>query len=66
MSDPRQEDRLRAETWTRPPSLMPTQVMERIKQKLSPCDDELPFAQAVRQKEEMAKAAKAYRKRAGR
>ena len=37
-----------------------TQVDERVKQALSPVDDEDPFAQAVRSKEEMAKTAKAF------
>ena len=60
MSDPRAEDRT-SEDGKRP-WYLPTQVMERIKLRLSPCDDGLPFSQAVRQKEEMDKAAAIYRK----
>ena len=58
MSDPRAEDRLRALR-----NEEPTQLMERIKQRLSPCDDALPFAQAVRQRDEMRQAVEAFRKR---
>lgn len=61
MSDPRQEERLRV-TQAQRASLPPTQLLERIKQGLSPCDDELPFAQAVRQKEESEKAARSFAK----
>lgn len=61
MSDPRQEERLRAQS--RQASYLPTQVIERIRQKLSPVDDELPFAQAVRQRDDLAQAAKAFSKR---
>lgn len=61
MSDPRQEQRLAVERWQRT-DIPPTQLAERIKQGLSPCDDDLPFAQAVRQKDEIHKAAKSFRK----
>jgi hypothetical protein len=40
-----------------------TQVDERVKQALSPVDDLDPFAQAVRSKDEMEQASKAWRKR---
>ena len=62
MSDPRQEDRERVQSVQRG-ALLPTQVMERIRLALSPVDDDLPFAQAVRQKEEMDRSAKAVAKR---
>lgn len=58
MSDPRQEDRLRGPMHRG--SILPTQVDERIRLALSPVDDELPFAQAIRQAEEMKRAAKAF------
>lgn len=61
MSDPRQEAREAAPA--RLPSYLPTQVMERIRAGMSPCDDGLPFAQAKRQREEMQKAVEAFRKR---
>lgn len=61
MSDPRQE--ARETVPRREPSYLPTQVMERIKRRFSPCDDGLPFAQAARQHEEMQKAATAFRER---
>ncbi len=64
MSDPRQEERLRVQSMQNSkPFILPTQPLERVKLKLSPVDDELPFAQAVRQKKEMDKAAAAWRKR---
>jgi hypothetical protein len=64
VSDPRQEERLRVQAVQRSAALvMPTQVMERIKRGLSPNDDELPFAQAVREKETRDQAAKAYHER---
>lgn len=59
MSDPRQEERLRSA----PRNWMPTQVMDRISQRLSPVDDDLPFAQAKRAKEDMDKAAASFSKR---
>ena len=62
MSDPRQEERERVESFQRT-GLPPTQLTERIKQGLSPCDDDLPFAQAVRQKDETTRAATAFGKR---
>lgn len=61
MSDPRQEERLKAEELLRRRAV-PTQLLERIERGLSPCDDELPFAQAVRQKEESEKAARSFAK----
>jgi hypothetical protein len=63
MSDPRQEERLKVQAQQNPPGYLPTQVLERIAQSLSPADDLLPFAQAVRHKEDMDKAAKAFRNR---
>jgi len=59
MSDPRAEDRIRHQQR----SDVPSQLMERIKQRLSPCDDALPFAQAVRQRDEMQQAVEAFRRR---
>jgi len=61
MSDPRQEERLRLQRYDEP-----SQLMERIKQRLSPCDDALPFAQAVRQRDEMQQAVEAFRNRSQR
>jgi hypothetical protein len=43
--------------------ILPTQLEQRIKQGLSPSDDELPMAQAVGHKDEMEQASKAWRKR---
>ena len=63
MSDPRQEERLRPVDRAQRSSLVPTQLAERIKRGLSPVDDDLPFAQAVRQQEDMLKACKAFHAR---
>lgn len=62
MSDPHQEERERVRSVQRG-ALLPTQVMERISKGLSPVDDDLPFAQAVRQKEEMTRAAELFGRR---
>ena len=61
MSDPRQEDRLNAPK--RQPSIVPTQLSDRIANRLSPCDDDLPYAQAMRQHVEMQKAASLFGQR---
>jgi len=58
MSDPRQEDRLRPQR-----NVLPTQLEERVKLGLSPCDDDLPFAQAVRSKDEIQRTVDALRAR---
>lgn len=62
MSDPHQEERERVQSVQRV-GLLPTQVAERIRLGLSPVDDDLPFAQAVRQKEQCDQASKAFGKR---
>jgi len=61
MSDyPRPEQRHAVADAQRERSVIPTQVLERISQGLSPCDDDLPFAQAVRAKDEMQKAVRSF------
>jgi hypothetical protein len=52
--DPRAVERQRYQT---------TQEPQRVRLGLSPSDDELPFAQAVRTKEEMARTAAAFGKK---
>lgn len=64
MTDPRQEQR-EAIARAQYAPLLPTQVLERVKQKLSPCDDDLPFAQAVRQRDEMQKSVESFHNRYG-
>lgn len=64
MSDPRQEQREAVTRMQRAP-LTTQQALERIKQRLSPCDDDLPLAQAVRQRDEMQRSVEAFRKRHG-
>jgi hypothetical protein len=54
--DPRAQDRQRIAMQRRPT----TQEPERVKQGLSPSDDDLPFPVAVRNRDEMAKTAKAF------
>lgn len=64
MSDPRRDQRETIARAQRAP-LTTAQALERIKQRLSPCDDDLPLAQAVRQRDEMQKSVEAFRKRHG-
>lgn len=68
MSDPRQADRERGPWHSAVPAsrreLLPhDEALKRIEQGLSPCDDELPLAQAVREKEHMQKTAAAFKDR---
>lgn len=60
MSEREQRDLVR--TIQRAP-LTSAQQLERIKAKLSPVDDDLPLAQAQRQKDDCDRAAKAFSKR---